>query len=93
MIRKALVFCTRPLALAILLKGLAYTSTTAVFMCPKWSWLFAVIAAASGTTFYLLLGCAAFSPLIRGYRRLGRECRVGNLDEEGRPVTRHDCWL
>ncbi len=93
MISRILSLVSRPIVLAPLLKGVAYTSTTVAICYPKMFWLFATISGISGTSFYILLGAAAFAPAMRGFRRLGRTCKVGSIGDDGNIITRHDCWL
>jgi hypothetical protein len=56
-------------------------------------WLFATISLVAGTSFYILLGAVALEPFIKRLRRLGRQCKVGDFDEDGNLITRHDCWF
>jgi len=92
MIRKIVAILFKPIVLAPLLKGVAYSSTTAAICCPKLSWLFGTIAAVAGTSFYLLIGAAAFDPIRRRFARLGGGCKVGDFDENDRLITHQD-WF
>jgi hypothetical protein len=91
--RRIVNLLRKPYVLAPLLKGVAYGSTTTALICPKLFWLFTPIAVISGTTFYIILGASTLNPLITRFRRLGKQCKVGDFDEEGRVITRHDCWF
>ncbi|MFH1855047.1 MAG: hypothetical protein ABH810_01395 [bacterium] len=92
MVKKIAAIFLKPIVLAPLLKGVAYSSTTAAICCPKLSWLFGAIAAIAGASFYLFLGAAAFDPIRERFGRLGRGCKVGDNDEDGQLITRQD-WF